>query len=182
MEHPLYRLGPKEFMSGVAQGAHDSSRLWYKADGINPIGDAASGGNANSAMLMAGSAGVSISGIVDVPLALTMDFSAAVSVCLVMGASGHFYTMTIGSPSSDAPTPGSDSFTDLRSGTPITNPRSGLKVLPLRNGATYAFYWQNTQIGRATQNAFLGVDAYPTGWADNHFASGAEREEHREGI
>lgn len=170
MEAPIIRLGPKQFLSGIAQGAHDASRLWYKADGINPIADAASGANQNSGLLMAGAAGVSITGIVDIPIAGTISFAGGVSTSLVLGASGHFYAMTIDSPSVSAPTPGSDSYTDLRSGTPITNPRAGLEVLQC-GSSTYAFYFQEAQIGRATQNAFTGADTYPTGWTDNYFTS-----------
>lgn len=171
-EQPILRIAAKDFFSGIAQGAFDSKRLWYKADGITPIFDAGTGQNARTGALMAGAAGTSLSGIVDIPLALTTTFAGAVSNALLLGASGHFYFMTIDSPSVTAPTVGSDSFTDLRNGTPITNARAMLQVLDLQAGSTYAFYGQSAQIGRATLNAFTGIDTYPTGWSDNYFDSG----------
>lgn len=170
MEKPLFTLGPKQFLSGIAQGAHDLGRLWYKADGITPMAEAATGANTKNGLLMVGAAGISISGIVDTVIDGTTTFMGGVATALLLGDEGHFYSMQMDSPSIDAPTPGSDSFTDLRSGTPITNARSGLQVLECAS-TSYAFYFQSGQIGRATANAFRGIDAYPTGWTDDYFDS-----------
>lgn len=169
MEKPILTLSTKDFLTGVAPHAHsERGGLFYKADGISPIVDAASYTNDELGLLAAGASNTDRTGavVVDtITCGVTYAPDASTQKFFMMGDAGHFYDMNL----STTATP-----TDLRSGTPITAASNGMVIFQPRGGTKYLYYWQDQQIGRWDLS---GV--YASGWTDN-WATGLTNTPHHQ--
>lgn len=93
--------------------------------------------------------------VVDSPQAgVVHNVDASTSYAYLLGSSGHFYRVALTA----------STVSDLRSGTPITNPANGIAIFQATGGTKYLYYWQKTQIGRWDLSG-----TYATGWTDNQF-------------
>lgn len=152
----ILSIGQKEITSGLAHGKYlQNTGMWATAQGMNHSIQAD-----NLLGLIAGCSApteiVSASltaGVVDVPVAATSRVTAAsTGHAYILGASGHFYDLNTST----------FSLSDLRSGTPITNPANGIEIFRPSTGTEYLYYWQQGQIGRWDL-----AGTYATGWTDN---------------
>lgn len=159
METPLFTLGPKEFLSGIAPSAHtERGGLFLSANGVTPIYDPGGTASVENGLLQAGSAPTDFSsGVVDTIFAGDVGYVSSLPYLFMLGNSGHLYQKALGA----------GAVTDLRSSTPITNARNGLAVFEY-SGSTKLFYAQDTAIG-----IWDMASTYPTGWTDNAFTISA---------
>lgn len=154
----LLSLTSKHFVTGISPSRHYAkSGVFASAAGINPFVDPRLGSSQLGLLQTSASpTDISSSVVVDTPFARVSRVTGSnAGRMYILGASGHFYSMDLASPA--APT-------DLRSGTPITNPANGIVIYKTRGGTEYLYYWQQTQIGRWDL-----AGSHPTGWTDNQF-------------
>lgn len=164
----LFTIAEDQIKSGISLSSHFSkSGLWFKARGIYPFVDPFPEG-VNGGLLQTSGAPVDISSsvVVDIILAHVSRVTAANTGHMYMiGSNGHFYDKDLSN--DNAPT-------DLRSGTPITNPANGIITFKPFGGTELLYYWQKTQIGTWDISG-----TYPTGWTDNAYTSLQSTDYHR---
>ena len=156
MEKPILTLTTKDFLTGIAPSAHtERGGLFFKADGVTPVYDAAGTASTQNGLLQAGPSPTDFTAsvVVDVPFASTSGVNSA--FLYILGSSGHFYSKGLGSAA----------VTDERSATPITDPANGITIWAPAGGTNLPYYWQKTQIGRWDGSAAPGgfTDALYTG-------------------
>lgn len=157
MSRPILTLGPKEWLQGLSGSAHSGyGGFLYQARGISALRDLGDVEEENIGLLQTAPVGTGSGSLSDVPLAGDRDFDSAgsSSYLYIIGDAGHLYKTA----------QGTVSVSDLRSGTPITNPANGIAVFAAAGGTKYLYYWQRSQIGRWDLSG-----TYPTGWTDAHF-------------
>lgn len=145
----LFTLTTKDWITGMGASKHASTGILNPdSRGINPLGN-----DENYGLLTSAGAPTDIAGanVVDQPIAYVTNSDDL----YILGDDGHLYTQDVLSAPTTTPT-------DLRSGTPITNPANGLEIFQAAGGSKYLYYWQKTQIGRWDISG-----SYPTGWTDN---------------
>ena len=152
METPFLRLTPKEFLTGIAPSAHTGrGGVFFKADGVTPVYDPGGTASVENGLLQAGPAPTDFTGsvVVDNIIAGVASSFTGAAHLYMLGSSGHFYDKAVGSG-----TP-----TDLRSGTQITNPASGLVVWSPAGGTPLCYIWRQNKIDTWNMSG-----TYPTGW------------------
>lgn len=157
MEKPFLTLTSKDFLTGIAPSAHSvGAGLFYKAKGVTAIANPGSTEATDNGLLRGGPAATDFTAgvVVDNIVCGVKDYTGATSNLFMLGDSGHFYKKTF-----DDTNP-----TDLRSGTPITNPSNGMAIFQPVGGTKYLYYWQKSQIGRWDLSG-----TYATGWTDNQY-------------
>lgn len=156
MEKPILNLSSKHFLSGIASGAHSDNGLFFIAEGVTSLASPSGGGSVDNGLLRGGLPYTDYTGsvVVDSITCGVRDYPGSTAYLYMMGGSGHFYQKPFGSANP----------TDLRSGTPITNPSNGLSIFQPNGGTRYLYYWQQSQIGRWDLTG-----AHPTGWVDNQY-------------
>lgn len=155
----ILELTTKDFMTGLAISSHyPASGIFIDGGGINPYRNALTGG-ADVGLLQTSEDGTDISSTVVVDKIIGGTYLGSSFKGYFIGDSGHFYDLNTSALTS-APT-------DLRSGTPITNPADGMAIYQINGGTKYLYYAQRTQIGRWDLSG-----SHPTGWLDNYVGSG----------
>lgn len=155
----ILELNKKQFMRGMARSGYftEDTGIWAgSARGINPFMKPERA-NVNTGVLQTSVAPIDSTStvVVDTPMAWVNDVDVSSNYAMFfLGSSGHFYKQILTSPTA-APT-------DLRSGTPITDPANGIAVYQPFGGTKLLYYWQKTQIGTWDLSG-----TYPTGWDDN---------------
>lgn len=156
MEKPILTLSTKDFLTGIAPNAHtERGGLFYTAAGVTPVYDPGGTASVENGLLQPGPAPTNYSGsvVVDNPIASVAGFGNSNTPYLFfLGSSGHFYRKALGS----------GDVTDLRSGTPISNPANGMAIWKPVGGTKYLYYWQTQQIGVWDLSG-----TYATGWNDD---------------
>jgi hypothetical protein len=154
-EKPFLTLGPKQWLSGIAPSAHTGTGgIFFKADGITPLYDAGGTASTENGLLQAGATPTSWT-LSDIPFASTATSYAGAAALYILGAAGHLYSKAVGAASP----------TDLRSGTPISNPANGITVWGPAGVAPKLYYWMQAYIGTWDLSG-----SYPTGWNDTAYA------------
>lgn len=155
MEKQLFTITSKDFLTGIAPSAHtERGGLFATADGVTPVYNPGGVSDVENGLLQPGPAPTEITGgvVVDTIMAATSGFPSTTQLACFLGNDGHFYRLLT-----------NGTLSDLRSGTPITTPRSGLVIWkPTASADSGVLYWQNSQIG-----LWDGSGSYPTGWTDN---------------
>jgi len=152
----LFELTSKDFLTGLSASGHmPSGGLFIEAAGINPFRNAYSG--SYDIGLLQTSSAVTETNTNVADNIIGGCYRGSEFKGYLLGDSGHFYEYNTSSYA--APT-------DLRSGTPITNPAGGVDIYEI-NGTKYLFYAQRTQIGKWDLSG-----TYPTGWIENYIGSG----------
>lgn len=154
----LFTISQEQITSGISASVHFKKKgFWWKATGINPYIDPVQESD-ESGILQTCPVPVDISStvVVDNIIDGVSKVTGAIAGNLYMlGDSGHFYNKDLSN--DNAPT-------DLRSGTPITDPANSVVIYKPQGGTEYLYYWQKTQIGRWDLSG-----SHPTGWVDNQF-------------
>lgn len=149
----ILSIDQSQIMSGLAIGDYmQNTGLWSSAPGLNPFIESTS----LRGLIAGSSAPTDITGstVVDTPIAgKTRVTGSGTGSLYILGSSGHLYSIDIS---------GDNNPSDLRSGTPISNPANGLEIFKPNGGTEYLYYWQTGQIGRWNLSG-----SYPTGWTDN---------------
>lgn len=158
MEKPFLTLSSKHWITGIAPSAHAvRGGIFYKAKGISPLNEPGQTESPNNGLLRAGPPAVDMDSggtvVVDNAISKTKDYPNTNAFLYLGGDAGHLYKVTTGL-----------TVTDLRAGTPITNPSNGLFVFQPVGGTKYMYYIQQGQIGRWDLSG-----TYPTGWTDNYY-------------
>lgn len=131
----ILSLGPKDWMSGIAQGYHYGSGIWASATGINPFVDAQRA-NTRVGLLQAGPAvtDLTASVIVDTPIGWTADRNVSSNKLFIQGT-GTLYSLDL---DNDGSLTALRTVADMANGIVVFQPNGGTKLL---------YYWQKTQIG-----------------------------------
>lgn len=153
MEKPILTITTKDFLTGIAPSAHtERGGLFFSATGVTPIYDPGGSASDENGLLQPGPAPTNIGGstVVDTIIAAT-SANVTTGRAFFLGEEGHLYQLLDNAV-----------FSDLRSGTPITNPANGLAVWGPKAGSRKLYYAQKGQIGTWDLSG-----TYPTGWDDN---------------
>lgn len=160
MERPILTISTKDFLTGIAPSAHtERGGLFYSATGVTPVYDPGGSASVENGLLQAGPAPTNIGGatVVDTIIAACSG-NLTTGRAFFLGDGGHLYQLLDPANSS--------TLSDLRSGTPITNPANGIALWAPQGGTRKLYYWQKTQIGTWDLSG-----SHPTGWTDNAYTS-----------
>lgn len=153
----LLTLKAKQFFAGIALSAHSLDGIFKDAIGLNPF-ILTEPGNSDTGLIQAAASPTNLDSgglvVIDAPIAGESRVTgASTGKVYILGDLGHFYSLDLLTMILDG---------DLRSGTPITNPATGLFLFTAAGGAEKVYYIQKTQIGQWDISG-----TYPTGWSDN---------------
>lgn len=144
----ILSLGPKEFLTGISSSAHlERGGIFFKADGITPLYDAAGNQSVENGLLQPGPSPTDFTGsvIVDVPMAAYSTSYTGTAFAYFLGTSGHFYKKAVGSGNPtdlrDGTTAYNNAFTaDKTAATDIITPTSTtVSAMGLINGMTVKY-------------------------------------------
>lgn len=155
MSRPILTLGPSDWLKGLSASAHtERGGIMLSATGVTPIYNAGGTADTQNGLLQGGPAPTEFTGLSDIPIASVAGYETDnVPYLFFMGNAGHFYKKPLGS----------GAVSDLRSGTPITNPANGMTIWAPRGGTLTLYYWQKQQIGTWG----MSTSAYPAAWDDD---------------
>lgn len=144
MEKPILKLSSKQFLTGLANGAHlGTGGILYKADGITPLFEAGTAQSPNNGLLMPGAAATTIAGtITGNIIAATQYTNASNTTLYFLGSDNHIYSLVLNSTLSNT-------IADIHTATAL---RHGFEHFVVKNGANMLFYFQNGYIGRFDLN------------------------------
>lgn len=155
MERPILTLSTKDFLTGIAPSAHtERGGLFFAANGVTPVYDPGGTASTQNGLLQPGPAPTNIGGstVVDTIFA-GISANLTTGRSFFLGDGGHLYQLL-----------DNGTLSDLRSGTPISNPANGIAIWGPAAGSRLMYYWQKTQIGTWDLSG-----SYPTGWTDNAY-------------
>lgn len=140
-QKPLLTIKSKDFLSGLAYGAHvGTGGIFFKADGVTPLIEAGALQSVNNGLLMAGSSGTQISGNLGshVPISSAQYTNSSNTTFYFGTHDGHIFSLV-------ADTTFATSLSDLHTATSL---RQGMDVFTQVAGTNMLFYFMDTAIGR----------------------------------
>ena len=151
----ILSLGPKDWMSGIAQGYHFGSGIWGGgASGINPFINAQRA-STQLGLLQAGPAvtDLTASTVVDTPIGWTADFASNGDLKFYFVGTGTIYSSILSSLTVGA-------VSAIRT---VSNMANGVIAFKAGTESKYLYYFQKTQIGRMLMDNSSPSDNWATG-------------------